>query len=102
LDNIESGFIANFSRWYVPVLVTTARLFAAAFDPAAVTLNDGTLPKNTSFEEVQYIRFRKSLSSLHQGSSSDNLQELNSESERVIFVVHAESITAFLNNFEMQ
>lgn len=102
LDNIESGFIANFSRWYVPVLVTTARLFAASFDPATVSLNNGSLPENTCCEEVPYIRFRKSLSVFHQGSTSENLQELNAASERVIFVVHAESITAFLNKFEMQ
>ena len=101
LELIEHNGAANFSRLYVPVLVTTARLFAASFDPATVTLNDGALPNDSSFVEVPYIRFRKALSVLAQSSSAGNLRELSKASERTVFVVHADSVTVFLNQFEL-
>lgn len=90
----------NFSRVYFPVLVTTARLFAASFDPATITLNEGDLPKETSINEMPYIRFRKALSVVDPDSKTDTLTSINKVSERTVFVVHAESITKFLNKFE--
>ena len=101
LELIEQNETANFSRIYLPVLVTTARLFAASFDPSTVTLNDGALPNDASFVEVPYIRFRKALSVRARSSSVNNLKELSNTSERTVFVVHAESVTAFLNQFEL-
>ena len=92
---------ANFSRVYVPMLVTTARLFAASFDPETIKLKEGELPADTNFEEVPYIRFRKALSSFTQYSSADNLRGFNQASERTVFVVNAESVTLFLNKFEL-
>lgn len=100
MELIEHSGTPNFSRVYVPVLVTTARLFAASFDPATVTLQDGALPKDASFVEVPFIRFRKALSVLSQPPAGD-LKELNKATERTIFVVHAESVTPFLNQFEL-
>jgi hypothetical protein len=101
LELIEQNGTANFSRIYVPVLVTTARLFAASFDPATVTLSDGALPNDASFKEVTYMRFRKSLSVQTRSSSVNNLRKIREVSERTVFVVHAESVTAFLNQFEL-
>lgn len=98
---VDQNANANFSRVYVPVLVTTACLFAASFDPSAITLNDGALPNDASFVEVPYIRFRKALSVPLRSSSSHNIREFSSTSERTVFVVNAESITAFLNQFEL-
>lgn len=90
---IEQNGTANFSRIYVPMLVTTARLFATSFDPATITLKDGTLPTDPAIMEVPYIRFRKALSVGAGSSSVNSLSELNNASERTVFVVHAESVT---------
>jgi len=98
---VERNGIASFSRYFVPVLVTTAHLFAASFDPATVTLDDGALPKDTPLVEVPYVRFRKALSVLAQSASVRDLRELSKKSEQTIFVVHAESVTAFLDQFDL-
>lgn len=102
LELIEQIGTANFSRIYVPMLVTTAHLFATSFDPSAITLNDGSLPTDPAITEVPYIRFRKALSARSGSSSASSLSELNKASERTIFVVHAESVTKFLNQFKLE
>jgi hypothetical protein len=99
LELVEHRGTLDFSRVYAPVLVTTARLFVASFDPATVTLQDGALPKDVSFVEVPHIRFRKGLSVLSSSPAGD-LRELNKAMERTVFVVHAESVTSFLNQLE--
>jgi hypothetical protein len=100
MELAEHAGTPNFSRLYIPVLVTTARLFAASFDPSTVSLQDGALPKDASFEEVPFVRFRKALSVRSQPPAGD-LRELNKATERTIFVVQAESLTLFLNRFEL-
>lgn len=98
---IEQNEVTIFSRVYVPVLVTTAHLFAASFDPSTITLSDGALPDDTSLVEVPYIRFRKALSVKALLSSASNLKELSMTNERTVFVVNAEQVTMFLNQFEL-
>ena len=90
----------NLSRIYVPILVTTARLFAATFDPETITLAEGNLPSDASFKEVPYLRFRKTFSA-NMDSSAKSLIELHKTSEKTIFVVNAESVTEFLNQLEL-
>jgi hypothetical protein len=101
LKLVEHNRTASYSQYFVPVLVTTARIFAASFDPATVTLNDGSLPKDASPKEVPYIRFRKAFSVPTEPSSACTLTEFSKANERTIFVVHAESVTKFLNQFEL-
>jgi hypothetical protein len=92
----------NFFRVYVPILVTTARLFASSFDPATIRLVDGALPDDASFEERPYIMFRKSFSVVRGYSPANDIRQLLKDSERTILVVNAESLPMFLNQFELR
>ena len=100
INLIEQNQTANFVRIYVPVIITTAHLFVASFDPSKITLNDGELPKDASFLEVPYVRFRKAFSVLPEKPSINSIKELGEMSERTAFVVNSQRVTEFLNQFE--
>jgi hypothetical protein len=94
--------IANLSRVYVPVFVTTAQLFIAEFDPSSISLGDGCLPKETPFSEVSYIRYRKSLTTLGESSSPASIGDFHAASERTIFVINALKFPNFLHQYEFR
>jgi len=87
---------------YVPVIITTARLHICVFDPADIDMETGTLPEDQKTEEVELIRFQKSLGAdFH--SSVDKLRGLadaNAQNERTIFVIRATRFVSFLDEFE--
>ena len=92
------GKAKNFSRVYIPVLVTTAKLLVACFDPSNISLADGTLPKDTDTKEVPYIRFQKRLGTYNGGQlDGTTIEELHSSSQRTVFIVNAENLPCFLN-----
>lgn len=91
----------NFTRAYIPVVLTTAQLFVSHFDPADISLTDGSLPEDTPFSPVSYLKFRKSLSTRAQASSTTSIEKLYSESERTIFVVNAEHLPEFLQELRI-
>lgn len=93
--------IANFSRVYIPVVITTAQLFVAHFDPTAISIHDGSLPKETPVEEVPYVRFRKSLATNFEYESASSVMDIHGMSERTIFIVNAENLPKFLAEFEL-
>jgi hypothetical protein len=104
----EKGLIENrgkeftFIGIYIPVLVTTAELAVALFNPKDVSLKDGSLPDCTVFENVPFIRFRKSLTNKLSPSRPQTLKEVYSASERSIFIVNSEFFQAFLQNWELE
>jgi len=90
----------NYFQIYVPVIVTTAQLQVAFFDPEAVSLCDGSLPDNAVFAEAPYVRFRKSLTTRATPTSNMILQTAaNQEAERTIYVVNTEKLEDFLTQF---
>jgi hypothetical protein len=91
----------NFARVYIPVIVTTAHLFVSYFNPAAISLTDGSLPTDTSVYSVQSVRFRKSLTASAQSLLHSSIEDLHAMSERSIFVVNAEYLPKFLGEFEI-
>ena len=91
----------NFNRLYIPVVLTTAQLFVSHFDAAAISLTDGSLPEDTPVSIVPYLRFRKSLSTRAQASSTSSIEKLYSESERTVFVVNAEHLPEFLEELRI-
>jgi hypothetical protein len=90
----------NFSRVYIPVIVTTAQLFVAEFDPSDISLDDGCLPKETPFSEVSFIRYRKSLATFVNSAWAKSIGEFHAASERTIFVVNALKFEEFLHQYE--
>jgi len=78
-------------RIYVPALVTNAPLYVAKYDPASVDLKSGELPRHTAdVSPADWVRFSKSFTltrGCHLGA-------------RTVFVVHAEALGRFLEQFK--
>lgn len=90
----------GFARIYIPVLVTTAKLLVASFDPASISLAEGTLPKDTPTKEVPFVRFHKGLGSYKEYPEAKTIRDIHSLSQRSIFIVNSESLPLFLDEFE--
>lgn len=88
-------------RVYIPVVVTTAELRVAFFEPTAVSLNDGCLPVDTTITTVPYLRFRKSLTSRVNATGEHSLKTAHEATERTVFVVNSEGLQDFLQNWEL-
>jgi len=91
-------------RLYYNVVVTNARLKVVNFDPASISLTDGTIGTIRDVQEVPYLRFRKQFSwrqpvltvaDWHSRADTDYLQQ------NTVFVVHANSLMSFLADFEV-
>ena len=90
------------TRFYFPLLVTTAVLKVADFDPATVSLVDGKLAA-AAVKDVPYVRFRKQLATRFVPLTPEDVGRLGDPSysmESSIFVVRAESLIRFLTAFE--
>jgi hypothetical protein len=95
-DKIIPKPSSDFGRIYIPVIVTTAELKVASFDPHKISIKDGSIPDDAEFTTVPSIRFRKSFSSKINESKQDTLYNLHKEMERTVFVVNAENFDKFL------
>ncbi len=93
----------SLTKIYVPVIVTTAELRVAFFDASSVSLAEGSLDDNATFETVPYIRFRKSFSSKSAyPEDALSLKDEYTANERTVFVVNAERFGEFLNQWEIE
>lgn len=82
---------------FFPIIVTTATLRLAKFDPASISLDDGTL-EGAEFSCVPYVRFRKQLGVVRvdtkaEGGAWGDVAHLK---EATVFVVQASAINDFL------
>ncbi len=89
------------TRIYIPVIVTTADLAVAHFEPGSVSLQDGCLPHDTRFVRVPYVRFRKALTTEIEIRGMSSISNEHARSERTIFVVNAEELANFLEAWEI-
>jgi hypothetical protein len=79
---------AGSRRIYIPRIVTAAQLKACYVDRSDISL-DGRIGATTMFDDLTYIRFRKSLANdLTEDASPRNLTEENLNKERTIMVVN--------------
>lgn len=88
---------------YVPVLLTNATLYACRVDPSKVNLQKGTLPDSATFEEVPFIRFRKSLPTQmeHAPETYESIRKGLFKKERSAFVVGVPHLDDFLGNLRL-
>jgi hypothetical protein len=99
-ENTRIGFTGfHFNRVYIPVIVTTAELVISHFEPGDISLKDGNLPSNASFEVVSSIRFRKSLTHKLPSSPQDSIENAHYMTERTVFIVNAEGFREFLEDW---
>src|SRR5687767_5133019 len=90
---IDAG--SSRTRIILPVIVTNASLQLAQFVPSNVDLSTGGIT-TAEFQEVDHLRFRKSLSigAIPDDLDGARLRDLASSSERTIFVVNASKFPA--------
>ena len=92
------------SKAYVPLIVTTAKLFRVDFQSHATKLDSGEIDlHDATFVPVRSILYEYALPKHLQFSPAEPLQILKSGnsdafSRMHIFVVHAEAVSAFLGN----
>ncbi len=88
-------------RVYFPVVITTAQLEVCRFKLGDVKLENGTL-KDSQFETVPFIRFRKSLTTrLTNGETPKNIEETNQNRERTVLVINASRLSNILQEFRL-
>jgi hypothetical protein len=89
---------------YIPMIVTTARLYLCEYNLNIIDINTGNLSINEispTLESVPYIRFRKSLGiRSNELVDSSSLKHLSLANERSILIIQAESLKGFLNSLE--
>lgn len=90
----------QFSRLYIPVIVTTASIVVSIFDPSNISLNDGSLPDDAEYIDVPFIRYRKSMGNINAYIGFD-IKEASYESEKTVFIVNAQHMEYFLNNWRL-
>lgn len=84
---------------YVPVIVTNANLHVCRYSVDTVSLHDGNIPAG-DFEEVPYIRFRKSLATtLTESNNINSIEIANRDRNRTVIVVQAQHLVNFLSNW---
>lgn len=90
-------------RMYVAVVVTTARLHMSEFDPRQVNIPLGEA-QAVSHREVQWIRFRKQLSSefaVPPRNTDWDFSELALAKEKQVFIVNVSHLTDFLRRWQV-
>ena len=85
-------------RLFLPLIVTNAMLYAAAFDADRVSMVNGLMPEaSCEFKPVPMVRFRKSLATHYPGAGSRSghrnpLTYASLVKERTILVVSASAL----------
>lgn len=90
-------------RFYFSVIVTTADLKMASFDPNRISLSDGTLEQADAVD-VPFVRFRKQVLARANALTPEdygNGSEPAYARESTVFVVRADAFVQFLTEFEI-
>jgi hypothetical protein len=101
----QPGDTRDTRRVYVPLVVTTARLWVCRYEPEKIDLASGRLD-DPRFEEVQVVRFKKALAA----PSADELidptempykafRRLSRQQERTVFVVTSSHLVSLLTEW---
>jgi len=88
---------------YIPIIVTTANLQVATFNPSNFDRKKGTIIGDCIPSPVEFIRFQKNLATNidYEKPSMGSLLELNRENDRTVFVVSAENLVKFLSFLDL-
>ncbi len=83
--------------FYIPVIVTTAQLYVCQYSMQDISSLGELSDDKAKCEPVGYVQFTKSLSTtLRPGDDLGNLAEINSWSQRTVFVVNISSLIEWL------
>jgi len=92
--------LSNSIMFYLPVIVTTAKLNDITFNCSEIDIETGNISDSDS-KPIKFIRFRKNLSTgieyKFANSSITSIDQLRSQYDRTVFVVQAKSFIEFLS-----
>lgn len=90
------------ARIYLPVIITNADLRVCRFSPEDIDSKTGRINK-TETQAVDFLKFRKSLSTTHQISTGiNNLQQANIDAERTVIVMNVNALETILPHTKLQ
>lgn len=98
---------ASWRGFFLPIVVTTAELYACKFRPTQVDLS-GVL-SHGEYEPVPFIRFTKAFAPKLEGTPAmpienavtpASLEDYSRAQQRTVFVVNAKSLVSLLSQFE--
>jgi hypothetical protein len=91
----------GFGGIFVPIIVTTARLFICDADYSTLDLESGEVPKAHALE-VPLIRFQKSLGSSDPARSNAlSLKEFADQGDRTVLIMNARYFSEFLAKWDI-
>lgn len=107
VESVGSNWLAHSnaanreSRIFVPVIVTNAVLYTCVFDPALINMADGILPAG-KFQQVPFVRFRKSLTQPPAGFEVRDFKHSNRLQQRTMLVINSAELSATLKQLARQ
>jgi hypothetical protein len=96
LEHLTLGYASSLQ--FLPMIVTSARLFLCDFSHNAISLETGELPEHAVFTEVPYVRFRKTLwSSVVVSTDPSRIERVHQDRERSVLVLSSMALADFLH-----
>ena len=84
-------------RFYLSLIVTTAKLKISKCDFSKIDLSTGQIA-DAEFEDVPFVRFTKSMSTrLPSSKSPQDLSESEKENRRTVFVINSDNLSKILS-----
>lgn len=100
LKKINPDLTSDQSRmFYLPVIVTTAKLQTIAFDPSNIDIKNGRIDETkSSISDIDFIRLRKNLTTTIKNDLPRiySLKDVNRANDRSVFIVQAEKFIDFI------
>jgi hypothetical protein len=88
-------------KFYVPMIITTAKLLHCRIDPKDIDLSNGKVaPKDADCESVGMIRFQKSFGTVEE-STATSIEGSHQESLRTVLVLHATELSSFVDQMDL-
>jgi hypothetical protein len=89
--------------YYLPLIVTTAKLHICRFIPTDVNILTGMIERS-EIKEYQYIHFRKNLATniKFQQTEKSTIRDINQENMRSVIIVQAKSFINFITHFKLR
>jgi hypothetical protein len=97
-----SAEIRGSRKWYFPIIVTNAPIYACLVDSQNIDVKTGDLEK---FEkvEVPLIRFEKPLlSSIKSSNDFNSFYDINEDTKRTVLVINASHLEQILNDWDIR
>lgn len=95
----QPPMVGHYARRYTPVIVTNADLRLATFDPEKISLRDGTLPADTTYETIPFVRYRRSMGTLDIFAGRD-IYDASRNSEKTIIIINSLHLDTFLQKWD--